>query len=69
MRVAIVSLLLAGIALILSYLNPWVITPLIIGLTYGIAALGVSVMARAGQISFGHAMYACIAAYALAFIA
>ena len=69
MKVAIVSLFLAGIALILSYLNPWVVTPLIIGLTYGIAALGVSVMARAGQISFGHAMYACIAAYTLAFIA
>ncbi|MDO5666686.1 MAG: branched-chain amino acid ABC transporter permease [Alcaligenaceae bacterium] len=69
MRIAIVSLLLAVIAFIFAYLNPWFVTPLIIGLTYGIAALGVSVMARAGQISFGHAMYACIAAYSLAFIA
>ena len=69
MRIAVISLLLAVIALALAYTTPWVITPLIIGLTYGIAALGVSVMARAGQISFGHAMYACIAAYSLAFIA
>lgn len=69
MRIAVISLLLAVIALTLAYTTPWVITPLIIGLTYGIAALGVSVMARAGQISFGHAMYACIAAYSLAFIA
>lgn len=69
MRIAIVSLLLAGIALVLAYMQPWMVTPLIIGLTYGIAALGVSVMARAGQISFGHAMYACISGYALAFIA
>lgn len=69
MKITIVSLFFAVLALLAGYFNSWVITPLVIGLTYGIAALGVSVMARAGQVSFGHAMYACISAYALAFMA
>ena len=64
-----VSAVSAVLVLILGYFLPWVITPLVIGLTYAIAALGVSVMMRAGQVSFGHAMYACIAAYTVAFIA
>lgn len=68
MKIIIASLLLSIAAVVVASFNPWVVTPMIIGLTYGIAALGVSVMARAGQISFGHAMYACIAGYALAFI-
>src|SRR5690606_30836994 len=60
-----------GAALILAagHFLPWTITPIVIGLTYAIAALGVSVMMRAGQVSFGHAMYACISAYTVAFIA
>lgn len=69
MKITIVSLFFAVLALLVGYFNSWIITPLVIGLTYGIAALGVSVMARAGQVSFGHAMYACISAYALAFMA
>ena len=39
------------------------------GICYGLAALGVAVLLRAGQISFGHAMYACISGYAVAFLA
>jgi ABC-type branched-subunit amino acid transport system permease subunit len=64
-----ISTLAAALTLLCGYLFPWTITPLIIGLTYAIAALGVSVMMRAGQVSFGHAMYACIAAYTVAFLA
>src|SRR5690606_7339636 len=56
-------------ALVTGYFVSWIITPIIIGITYAIAALGVSVMMRAGQVSFGHAMYACIAAYTVAFLA
>ncbi|NYT85614.1 branched-chain amino acid ABC transporter permease [Pollutimonas harenae] len=59
----------AVVALVTGYFVSWIITPIIIGITYAIAALGVSVMMRAGQVSFGHAMYACIAAYTVAFLA
>src|SRR5690606_3956159 len=64
-----ISIIGAGLALAIGYAVPWTITPIVIGLTYAIAALGVSVMMRAGQVSFGHAMYACISAYNVAFLA
>jgi ABC-type branched-subunit amino acid transport system permease subunit len=44
---------------------PWLKTPLVIGLSYGFAALGVAILIRAGQVSFGHAGFACLAAYAV----
>ncbi|AVJ30024.1 branched-chain amino acid ABC transporter permease [Achromobacter spanius] len=69
MKVPVLSLLAALFTLFLGYTYSWTITPIVIGLTYAIAALGVSVMARAGQISFGHAMFACISAYTVAFLA
>ncbi|WMD20022.1 branched-chain amino acid ABC transporter permease [Achromobacter seleniivolatilans] len=69
MKVAVLSLAAALATLFLGYNLSWTITPIVIGLTYAIAALGVSVMARAGQISFGHAMYSCISAYTVAFLA
>ncbi len=69
MKVPVLSLLAAVATLVLGYSYSWTITPIVIGLTYAIAALGVSVMARAGQISFGHAMYSCISAYTVAFLA
>jgi ABC-type branched-subunit amino acid transport system permease subunit len=56
-------------ALILGLLFPWMKVPIIIGFCYGLAALGVMVLMRAGQISFGHAMYACISGYTVAFLA
>lgn len=54
---------------VLGLLLPWMKVPIILGLCYGLAALGVSVLMRAGQVSFGHAMYACIAGYTVAFLA
>lgn len=69
MKVPVLSVLAALFTLFLGYTYSWTITPIVIGLTYAIAALGVSVMARAGQISFGHAMFACISAYTVAFLA
>jgi len=41
----------------------------VIATSFGIAALGVSILIRAGQLSFGHAMFACAAGYAVAFVA
>lgn len=47
---------------------PWLKLPLILALCYGMAALGVVVLLKAGQISFGHAMYACVSGYIVAFL-
>jgi ABC-type branched-subunit amino acid transport system permease subunit len=59
----------AGLCLLLGWQFPWSKTPLIMGLCYGLASLGVSIMMRAGQVSFGHALYAAIGAYSVAFLA
>lgn len=69
MRFGFLSLLLSAILMALGWLFPWCKTICILGLCYGLAALGVSIPARAGQVSFGHAMFACFSAYSLAFIA
>lgn len=56
---------IAALALVLGQIFPWLKTPLIIGLSYGFAALGVSILVRAGQVSFGHAGFTCLSGYAL----
>jgi ABC-type branched-subunit amino acid transport system permease subunit len=62
---ALVMLIVAG----LGWLLPWTRVPVITFLCYGIAALGLTVLLRGGQVSFGHAMYAAIGGYATAFTA
>lgn len=69
MKIYALSLVSAIAALVIGTTFSWMTTPIIFGLTYAMAALGVSVMVRAGQVSFGHAMYACISAYTVAFLA
>lgn len=69
MVVGILSTVGAAICLVLGLLFPWMKVPIIVGLCYGLAALGVAILMRAGQVSFGHAMYACIAGYTTAFLA
>lgn len=59
------SWFIAGLALLLGLLLPWLKTPLIIAMSYGLAALGVSMLIRAGQVSFGHAGFTCLAGYAV----
>jgi ABC-type branched-subunit amino acid transport system permease subunit len=56
---------IAGLSLALGLAFPWLKTPLIIGLSYGFAALGVAILIRAGQVSFGHAGFTCLSGYAL----
>jgi ABC-type branched-subunit amino acid transport system permease subunit len=68
MRFGIVSLILAACLLAFGMIFPWSKTLGILGLCYGLAALGVAIPARAGQVSFGHAMFACVSAYGVAFI-
>lgn len=54
---------------VLPLLAPWIQVVLIIALAKGIAVLGVTILLRAGQVSFGHALFFAIAAYASAFLA
>lgn len=56
---------IAVITLTLGLLFPWLKTPLIIALSYGFSALGVAILIRAGQVSFGHAGFTCLAGYAV----
>lgn len=56
---------IAALALALGLLFPWLKTPLIIALSYGFSALGVAILIRAGQVSFGHAGFTCLAGYAV----
>ena len=48
---------------------PWLQTLLTIALAKGIAVLGVTLLLRAGQVSFGHALYFAITAYSVVFLA
>lgn len=56
---------LATMALAVGLLVPWLKTPLVTAISYGFAALGVSFLVRAGQVSFGHAGFTCLAGYAV----
>ncbi|WP_417252086.1 branched-chain amino acid ABC transporter permease [Castellaniella sp.] len=67
--VRIISLIGLIVLTALGIYIPWTTTPIIIGLSYAIAASGVSVLMRAGQVSFGHAMFACFSAYTVAYLA
>ena len=69
MIAGILSVIGAAICLVFGLIFPWMKVPIIVGLCYGLAALGVAVLMRAGQVSFGHAMYSCIAGYTVAFLA
>ena len=69
MRFGIISAVLAVLMMVTCLLFPWSKTVGILGLCYGLSALGVALPARSGQVSFGHAMFACVSAYAVAFAA
>ncbi|GJD51537.1 hypothetical protein OPKNFCMD_4292 [Methylobacterium crusticola] len=62
-------LALAGAAavLALAYAVPWLRFVLTIALAKGLAVLGILLLLRAGQVSFGHALYLALAAYGIAF--
>lgn len=48
---------------------PWLKTPVLLALANGLSVAGVIVLIRAGQVSFGHAMFACLAGYTVSFAA
>ncbi|WP_459614102.1 branched-chain amino acid ABC transporter permease [Bordetella sp. 2513F-2] len=69
MRLRFLVLALAALVLLAPLAQPWLKTPFIMALANGLAVLGAIVLIRAGQVSFGSAMYACIAGYAATFAA
>jgi branched-chain amino acid transport system permease protein len=66
---AILALALAGAILAAAIAVPWLRFVLTIALAKGIAVLGILLLLRAGQVSFGHALYIAFGAYTVAFLA
>ncbi|WP_440996811.1 branched-chain amino acid ABC transporter permease [Arhodomonas sp. SL1] len=64
-------LLILAVALIavLPLIAPWSKTFLVLALAKGLAVLGIVVLLRAGQVSFGHALFFAASAYVAAFAA
>lgn len=64
-------LLLGVVALIalLPLFAPWSKTFLVLAIAKGLAVLGIVVLLRAGQVSFGHALFFAASAYVAAFAA
>ncbi|MCM2297223.1 branched-chain amino acid ABC transporter permease [Rhodoferax sp.] len=69
MRLRLLVGVLALAVLALGLVFPWLKTPLLLALANGLAVAGVIVLIRAGQVSFGNAMFACLAGYGAAFMA
>ena len=69
MRLRLLIVVLAAAVLGLAFTFPWLKTPILLALANGLAVSGVIVLIRAGQVSFGNAMFACLAGYSAAFLA
>lgn len=69
MRIKIIILAAIAALLLLPMAQPWLKTPFIMALANGLAVLGAIVLIRAGQVSFGSAMFGCFGAYAATFAA
>ncbi|MCS7268057.1 MAG: branched-chain amino acid ABC transporter permease [Geminicoccaceae bacterium] len=52
---------------LLAALQPWLRFVLTLALATGLAVLGIMMLLRAGQVSFGHALYVAVGAYTIAF--
>lgn len=65
---------LIGAALLIALIvfpviSPWATVILTVALCEGLAALGILVLLRAGQVSFGHGLFFAFSAYVVAFMA
>jgi branched-chain amino acid transport system permease protein len=65
----ILALALAGALVAAAIAAPWLRFVLTIALAKGIAVMGILLLLRAGQVSFGHALYIGFGAYTVAFLA
>jgi branched-chain amino acid transport system permease protein len=66
---AVLAVLGAAALVLVAFLAPWLKFVLTVALAKGIAVLGILLLLRAGQVSFGHAMFLAVGAYTVAFIA
>lgn len=64
----VVPLLLLALIVLLPVLAPWSKIVLTLALAKGLAVLGIVVLLQAGQVSFGHALFFAVSAYAAAFL-
>jgi branched-chain amino acid transport system permease protein len=60
--------LLVAAAAALPWVFPWLEVVLLLTMAQGLAVLGILVLLRAGQVSFGHGLYYGLAAYAVAYM-
>ncbi len=67
LRLPLLVAVLVAAVLAVTQAEPWMKTPVLLALANGMAVAGVIVLVRAGQVSFGHALYACLSGYAVAF--
>ena len=65
----LLAVLATALVLLLAWSVPWLRFVLTLALAKGLAVLGILVLLRAGQVSFGHALYVALAAYITAFAA
>jgi branched-chain amino acid transport system permease protein len=65
----VLALALAAALIAAAIAAPWLRFVLTIALAKGIAVLGILLLLRAGQVSFGHALYVAFGAYTVAFLA
>ena len=67
-RLALPAGLSAALVLVLAAAAPWLKFVFTIALAKGLAVLGILLLLRAGQVSFGHALYVAVGAYTVAFL-
>ncbi|WP_241671434.1 branched-chain amino acid ABC transporter permease [Dankookia rubra] len=66
---ALLAVLGAAALVLVAFLAPWLKFVLTVALAKGIAVLGILLLLRAGQVSFGHSMFLAVGAYTVAFLA
>jgi branched-chain amino acid transport system permease protein len=66
---ALLALAGAAALVLAAWLAPWLRFVLTVALAKGLAVLGILLLLRAGQVSFGHAMFLALGAYTVAFAA
>lgn len=64
----LLALALAAAMIAAAVAAPWLRFVLTIALAKGVAVLGILLLLRAGQVSFGHALYVALGAYTVAFL-
>lgn len=67
-RLALPALAATALVIVLAVAAPWLKFVFTIALAKGLAVLGILLLLRAGQVSFGHALYVAVGAYTVAFL-